>query len=486
MSSSSTPAAGTGYSMDSRYVGEFLGQSYQATAEQGQRQMEAVVRRLLSQRRLPDEGFDDRMVEAVLSELAGMDSNNFVANVGVGEREGRVYSGLVRRRAYYMAHGVGRSGDLAEAQPKAAGSSLLARLADHLALDALHEAGYHAMRAALVVPTATGMAIALALRALARERPQARVVVWPRVDQKAAFKAVAFAGLTAVVVPMRLDGDELRTDVAAVEAAVRAHGGREGVLCVLSTTSCFAPRACDDVAALAALAADLGVGHVVNNAYGVAVGRYAAALCEACARGRVDAVVQSTDKNFLVPVGGAVVCAPSKASVRAVSAAYPGRASAGPVLDLFVTLLQMGRRGWRALLDDRKRLFPQMQAELAAALAPLGGRVLHTPSNRISIAFTLAAADADSGDAAADAAAETELGSRMFYRGVSGMRVVPRRVCKTVEGHAFAGFGAHHDAYPRTYATVACAVGMRAAEWAEVLPRLTEVLRAARLHSHDE
>jgi O-phospho-L-seryl-tRNASec:L-selenocysteinyl-tRNA synthase len=467
--------------MEGRYVGEILGRSYQATAEQGRRQTEAAVRRLLSQRRLPEEGLDERQVEALLAELADMDSNNFPANVGVGEREGRVYSALVRRRARFLAHGVGRSGDLAEAQPKAAGSSLLARLADHLALDALHEAGYHAMRAALVVPAATGMAIALALRALARERPNARVVVWPRIDQKAAFKAIAFSGLTAAVVPMRLDGDELRTDVAAVEAAVRAHGGADGVLCILSTTSCFAPRASDDVAALAQLAAALGVGHVVNNAYGVAVGRYAAALCEACARGRVDAVVQSTDKNFMVPVGGALVCAPSKAAVRAVAAAYPGRASASPVLDLFVTLLQMGRRGWRALLDERKRLFPLMLDDLAAALAPLGGRVLHTPNNRISIAFTLAAADADSGDPAADAAAETEIGSRMFYRGVSGMRVVPRRVSKSVDGHEFAGFGAHCDSYPRTYATVACAIGMRAEEWAEFLPRLTDVLRTVQL-----
>lgn len=31
----------------------------------------------------------------------------------------------------------------------------------------------------------------------------------------------------------------------------------------------------------------------------------------AMAVGRVDAVVQSTDKNFMVPVGGAVVCGPN-------------------------------------------------------------------------------------------------------------------------------------------------------------------------------
>jgi O-phosphoseryl-tRNA(Sec) selenium transferase, SepSecS len=47
-----------------------------------------------------------------------MDSNNFQANAGVGEREGRVACGLVARRHYGLAHGVGRSGDISAEQPK--------------------------------------------------------------------------------------------------------------------------------------------------------------------------------------------------------------------------------------------------------------------------------------------------------------------------------------------------------------------------------
>lgn len=53
-----------------------------------------------------------------------MDSNNFLANVGVGEREARVASALVRRRHYGLAHGMGRSGDLTAEQPKAAGKHI--------------------------------------------------------------------------------------------------------------------------------------------------------------------------------------------------------------------------------------------------------------------------------------------------------------------------------------------------------------------------
>lgn len=42
-------------------------------------------------------------------------------------------------------------------------------------------------------------------------------------------------------------------------------------------------------------------------------------------KGRVDAVVQSTDKNFMVPVGGAVIAAPkhNTALVEAVNKVGP-------------------------------------------------------------------------------------------------------------------------------------------------------------------
>ena len=70
-----------------------------------------------------------------------MDSNNFLDNVGVGEREARVACPLVARRHYHLAHGIGRSGDLCAEQPKAAGSSLLAKLTVCLVGDAMRMAG---------------------------------------------------------------------------------------------------------------------------------------------------------------------------------------------------------------------------------------------------------------------------------------------------------------------------------------------------------
>ena len=64
----------------------------------------------------------------LLQEVAAMDSNNFLDNVGVGEREARLASGLVARRHYGLAHGIGRSGDIAAEQPKVTWSSTCMQL----------------------------------------------------------------------------------------------------------------------------------------------------------------------------------------------------------------------------------------------------------------------------------------------------------------------------------------------------------------------
>lgn len=54
-----------------------------------------------------------------------MDSNNFLGNVGVGEREAKVACRLVSQRHYGLAHGMGRSGDIAAEQPKVRRPQLL-------------------------------------------------------------------------------------------------------------------------------------------------------------------------------------------------------------------------------------------------------------------------------------------------------------------------------------------------------------------------
>ena len=84
------------------------------------------------------------------------------------------------------------------------------------------------------------------------------------------------------------------------------------------------------------------------------------------------AFVQSTDKNLLVPVGGAIVAGPDAALLRRVAQTYPGRASNGPVLDVFMTLLSLGSSGYERLLRDRKVGSPYVRARVCPTMLTRG------------------------------------------------------------------------------------------------------------------
>eukprot|EP00796_Vickermania_ingenoplastis_P012009 gene12009-8271_t len=349
--------------------------------------VERQVRSILAQRRCPETGLSDMAIEHLLSQLALMDANNFEGHIGGGEREGRVIAPLVRRRAMGFAHGIGRSGNLTENQPKAAGSSLLYTLTNALVLDLLRLSGAPSFGAALCVPLATGMTLALVLRAVEKDRRrelaagavaavEPRVVIWPRVDQKTALKCIDAAGFEAEVVPLRRAAPAeaqhagshpfyLAVDPKDVMAAVE-RVGRERVLCIVSTTSCFAPRLPDDVVAIARYAKAVGVPYVINNAYGTQSRSIMRRIEAAQREHRVDYVVQSGDKNFLVPVGGAIVCSASKEKVGAVGQLYAGRAGVTPILDLFITALHLGRRGMQRLWDDRMAVLAALLPRVAS------------------------------------------------------------------------------------------------------------------------
>ena len=71
------------------------------------------------------------------------------------------------------------------------------------------------------------------------------------------------------------------------------------------------------------------VPHLVNGAYFLQSSRSVNILNSALGKNRrIDAVVMSTDKNFMTPVGGALICCPQKKGlVTKVAQNYPGRAS---------------------------------------------------------------------------------------------------------------------------------------------------------------
>eukprot|EP00939_MAST-03C_sp_MAST-3C-sp1_P001540 g1540.t1 len=432
---------------------------------------------LLANRKIPEDGWDESTIECFLRDIARMDSNNFVGNTGVGEREGRVVCPMVSRRHFYLAHGIGRSGDVAAEQPKAAGSSILHKVVRYLALDAIRMCGIKRANACLVLPMATGMSFALILQTLRRMRgPKAKYVVWSRCDQKSCFKAILSAGLTPVVVETRLVGDAVCTDMDELRAAIE-RCGEENVLCVASTTSCFAPRTADDVPGIALECAKRKIPHVCNNAYGLQSSRCCHLINEALRVGRLDAFVQSTDKNFRVPVGGAIVSSSSVSFVEEVGKSYAGRASISPLLDLLITLLYQGRKRFQRDIKDRKTLGDAMRVRFSALAAKHGERVLNIPKNSISMAMTLSTLAPPEAGAKAQAQLETMLGAQLFRKRVSGVRVVPQGVTKTIEPYRFVGFGASVVDFPCPYLTAACAIGTTQADVDLFLKRLDRTLK---------
>ncbi len=446
------------------------------------------LKELLHHRKLPMEGFDEAMVEFVLSELAMMDSNNFSSNAGVGEREGRVFSSLVSRRHFHMSHGIGRSGDIAEVQPKAAGSSIMYKLATSLTLHALQIGGSKQANC-LLLPLATGMSLNLCLLNMRKRRPAADIVIFPRIDQKSCFKSILTAGLKPIIVDNILAQEDgiLETNLEGLAGKIDQFSSR--VLCVLSTTSCFAPRQPDRIDEIAKLCQEKDVFHLVNNAYGTQCKVITKLLNRADVVGRVDAVVQSTDKNFMVPVGGAIVTSSSSEFISSLSAMYPGRANATPVLDLFITLLAMGERRYRELLEERAALFHKMLAGLEHIATKYGEKIILSPKNAISVAVSLAGLDAREDAVTGESsgkkrAGATYLGSMLFQRSVSGCRVVARssKVTK-IETSEFSGWGSHVTGYPFSYFTAACAIGQTEEDVKLFLERLDKVMGKAYLTS---
>eukprot|EP00762_Andalucia_godoyi_P002954 ANDGO_04192.mRNA.1 O-phosphoseryl-tRNA(Sec) selenium transferase len=406
----------------------------------------SVLKTLLSQRRIPEHGVDELTIEWIVNELAGMDSNN---------HKRRVICPLVQKRNLYLSHGIGRSGDLLSSQPKAPGSSLLNVLTNNMVLDLIKTSGVKACKEAIVVPCATGMTLSLCFLTLMAERKQAKYVVWSRIDQKTCVKCMLTAGVEPIVVEPVLHGDSLVTNVQGIEDAIYS-AGKDNVLCVFATTSCFAPRTPDKVIPISHICKRLDVPFIINNAYGVYLKKCMAHIQEACHSGRVDAFVQSTDKNLCVPVGGAILASPNAAFVQKAAQLYPGRASAAPTLDTFLTLLHLGRSGWAALVSQQERNFGKLKLQLQQFAAKVGERVLSTDTNPVSLAMTLANIDIS----------QKSLGGMLLSRHVSGARMnVTTGNQSKIGTVSFRNFGQHSDAYPaHAYLNIACGIGMQEPE----------------------
>lgn len=189
--------------------------------------------------------------------------------------------------------------------------------------------------------------------------------------------------------------------------------------------------------------------------------------------------IVSFDVTLATPtVGGAIVTSPSKKFIEAFAKLYPGRASMSPILDVFITLLSLGRDGLKGIRQRRKEIYPYLHGKLEELAAKHGERLLKTKHNTISIAITadrvVLPNEASATESSAKSHEATFLGSMLFKRCVSGTRVVlgRGRSSKTIGPHTFQGWGSHANDYPHSYMTAAAAVGVSTDEVDTFIKRL--------------
>ncbi|RNA21717.1 O-phosphoseryl-tRNA(Sec) selenium transferase [Brachionus plicatilis] len=459
-------------------ISHFVPKSYVDQANQVQNSRDNQIRLLLEKRKIPDKGWPEDQVELFLGEFSLLDSNNFPDNCGLGEREGRIFSKLVSRKNYHFSHGIGRSGDLAEVQPKAIGSSVLNKLTNELVLDLLKLSGLSNVVDCIIAPMATGMTLTFCMLSIRQFKPSAKYVIMPRIDQKSCIKSITCAGFIPVIIEPNKVLDELVTNLHEIESQI-IDLKPESIACILSTTSCFAPRGPDKVEDLAILCKKYNLFHLVNNAYGLQSTKITHMLNQALRTGRVDVIVQSTDKNLMVPVGGAIIAVSDKETFHRITEFYPGRASFSQSMDILITILSMGSDEYKCLLKERKECFKYLKSELQKLAQKFGEKVLETPNNPISIAFTLNNFGSNSKEI-------TEIGSMLFTRRVSGVRVVVPGVHKSVvsNGHLFKNFGSHSSSTDYSYLTAAAAIGVKIADIDLFIKRLNKILESAKTPSH--
>lgn len=64
---------------------------------------------------------------------------------------------------------------------------------------------------------------------------------------------------------------------------------------------------------------------------------------------------------------------------------FTGRGSGSPSMDVFITLLHLGSKGYVKLLNQRKVVFNYLKERLKEVASKHGERLLVTPNNPISV-----------------------------------------------------------------------------------------------------
>jgi O-phospho-L-seryl-tRNASec:L-selenocysteinyl-tRNA synthase len=343
--------------------------------------------------------------------LSNMDTDKDDDAARVGEREARISSKLQLDISSGFCHGVGRSGFLTAPQPKAPGGSIMYVLANYIAKITLKSFGLPNIDSAIILPIATGMSLTLSLAALKskeKENEHKNKILIPRLDHKSILKSIDFLSLEKKIVDGKIFGDAVRVPIGDIEQSYE-----ENCFAILSFTSFFPPREHDDLKSISKFAKERNLVHIIINAYGVQSPEWMKLIRSAIDAGRVDVIIQSTDKNFLTPVGGALIASPKEEIIEKISRTYPGRASATPIVNFLISMLTLGKNGYQTLIEKQQKNRILLENKLNDFAKKIGERVMEI-NNPVAVAMTLKNLDENK---------LTALGGALYNLRVTGPRV---------------------------------------------------------------
>ncbi len=342
---------------------------------------------LFEQRNIPQKPWNSQQIEFLLETLSNMDTDKDQKAARVGEREARIASSIQLKISGGFCHGIGRSGFLTAPQPKAPGGSIMYDLSNYLATSILKKSELTNIKKAIVAPVSTGMALALCIAALKPDwkgnKSADGKILLPRIDHNSILKSIEFLSIEAKVIEGRIFGDAVRIPFEDIESAYE-----KDCFGIISTTSFFPPREHDDLKSISKFAEENNLVHIILNAYGVQAPEWMKLIRSSIDAGRVDAIIQSTDKNFLTPVGGSVIASPSENQIDKISKTYPGRASAAPVVNFLISMLSLGAVGYQRLIQRQRESRALLEKLLIELATDIGERTLDV-FNPVAKAMTL-------------------------------------------------------------------------------------------------
>ncbi|SPJ11263.1 O-phosphoseryl-tRNA(Sec) selenium transferase, putative [Plasmodium sp. DRC-Itaito] len=394
---------------------------YSLISNQTLNQKENTIWNIVNNGRLPNYGLNEISVMNILHQISSQNLCNSEKNVKIGERENRIYSSIVRSKYIGFGHGIGRSGNLEDVQPKSAGNSILAKLTTSFVKDLIRNFGIKSCEDVYILPYATGMCLSTCLLYLKQIREHSQYVIISRIDHKTCYKCITFCNLKYLVVDMIYKNEELYTDLEGIEKLLEEY--KEKICCVMSATSVYAPRNSDDIIKIAHICKKHNIPHLINNAFGLQC-TYICKEIQKCfeSQGRVDFVVQSCDKNFLVPVNGGIIFSSNREQMKLLKKSYPGRTPVNAYLDLFITLLEMGKDKIMNLRKERVDNFNWLKEKIQSLCLKYNLELIKTSKNFISMAINLnhmyTYCNTDNPKVI------NMLGSMLFYRNVTGHRVI--------------------------------------------------------------